>query len=165
MKVLTLKMDPSIKVKFQILDEGGQELFRGTNKWFADFWDTFLGWIISLPNTYTFQNGHSLRRKLSSMKIVFDGQSQDHQLSAVINNPALNRGAKKRPSYFQIDDHQYQIYRGQRGSYFSLYQGDDKIFAMKKAHLKRDVFEAAFHEERLDDETAAMIMLALADSI
>lgn len=158
-------MDPSIKVKFKILDETGQEIFRGSNKWFADFWDTFLGWIISLPNTYTFQNGRVLRRKLSSMKILFTGKSQNHDINAVINNPALNRGAKKKPSYFQIDDDQYHIYRAQRGNYFSLYNGDDKIFAMKKAHRKRDTFEAAFHEERLDNETAAMIMVALADSI
>lgn len=158
-------MDPSLKVKFQILDESGKELLRGTDKGFPDFWDTFLGWIISLPNTYTFPNGRALQRKLSSMKIVFDGHTAKHHLQAVINNPALNRGAKRRPSYFQIDDDQYQIYRGQRGSYFSLYRQNEKLLAMKKVRLKRDTFEAAFHEDDLDDETASMIMLALADSI
>lgn len=165
MRVLILKMNPSIRIKFRVLDKQQHELFRGTNKGLPDFWDTFLGWIISLPNHYQFNNGLSMRRKLSSMKIVFDGQTTNHQFTATINNPSLNRGGKKRPSYFQIDGQQYSIYRLQRGNYFSLYNDQEKIMAMKKDHHHRDTFEAAFNDQLLDDEIASMIMLALADSI
>lgn len=165
MKALILKLNPSVRIKFQLFNKEGQEVFRGSNKWFADFWDTFFGWIISLPNTYQFTNGLVMRRKLSSMKIVFAGQSAQHSFTAVINNPSLNRGGKRRPSYFRIDDQQYAIYRVQRGNYFSLYTADKKILAMKKDHHQRDTFEAAFDEAVVDPSLAAMIMVALADSI
>lgn len=165
MKSLKLQLDPSIRIKFQIMDQNHQVLYRGSNKWFADFWDTFLGWIISLPNTYRFEDGTVLSRKLSSMKIVFAGQTAHHSLSAVINNPSLSRGGKKRPSHIQIDDQTYQIFRGQRGNYFSLFNDDGKVLAMKKDHHERDTFEAVFEEGKIDQQVAAMVMITLADSI
>lgn len=154
-----------MRIKFRILDQQKQVIYSGSNRWFADFWDTFLGWIVSLPNTYRFQNGTVLQRKLSSMKIVFDGKSGDHHFHALVNNPSLSRGGKKRPSHVQIDNDSYEIYRGQRGNYFSLFNDQDKIFAMKKNHHQRDTFTAVFEEDKLDNETAAMVMIALADSI
>ena len=99
------------------------------------------------------------------MKIVFDGKSGDHHFHALVNNPSLSRGGKKRPSHVQIDNDSYEIYRGQRGNYFSLFNDQDKIFAMKKNHHQRDTFTAVFEEDKLDNETAAMVMIALADSI
>ena len=137
-----------MRIKFRILDQQKQVIYSGSNRWFADFWDTFLGWIVSLPNTYRFQNGTVLQRKLSSMKIVFDGKSGDHHFHALVNNPSLSRGGKKRPSHVQIDNDSYE-----------------KIFAMKKNHHQRDTFTAVFEEDKLDNETAAMVMIALADSI
>lgn len=165
MESLKLQLDPSIQVKFRILDHDNQVKYSGSNKWFADFWDTFLGWIVSLPNVYQFENGTVLHRQLSSMKIVFDGKTANHHFHALINNPSLNRGGKKRASFVHIDDQSYEIYRGQRGNYFSLFNDQEKVFAMKKNHHERDTFEAVFEEEKMDSELAAMVMIALADSI
>lgn len=165
MKSLKLQLDPSIRVKFQIMDHDNQVLYRGSDKWFADFWDTFLGWIISLPNTYLFQDGTTLYRKLSSMKIVFSADTGQHHFHALINNPSLSRGGKKRPSFIQIDQEKYQIFRGQRGNYFSLFNDDGKVLAMKKNHRHRDTFEAVFEEDKISTQLAAVVMIALADSI
>lgn len=99
------------------------------------------------------------------MKIIFGGKTDRHHFSAIINNPSLSRGGKKRPSRVIIDDHDYSIYRVQRGNYFSLYDQDQKVFAMKKDHQYRDNFVSVFNDQLIDEQLAAMIMVALADSI
>lgn len=165
MKSLILKLNPSLKVKFLLLNQHHQELWRGNDRSFPDFWNTFLGWIVSLPNTYCFNNGLEMKRRFSSMKIIFGGKTDRHHFSAIINNPSLSRGGKKRPSRVIIDDHDYSIYRVQRGNYFSLYDQDQKVFAMKKDHQYRDNFLSVFNDQLIDEQLAAMIMVALADSI
>lgn len=167
MEKLILNLDPSIKTKFIVKDFDNNLIYRGSDSWFSDFWNTFLGWIISLPNQYRFHNDPTLKLKrlFSSMKVKFTGTVDDKDIQVLINNPSLRRSGKAAHSSVNLNGHEYHVYRGQRSRYFSLFDDQNKVFAMKRDDNRRDVFKSVYNDSFLSKAEAAIIMITLADSI
>lgn len=172
MEKAVLKINNSINYKFVFEDLTGHTIIKIRNKFLSDFWNTFLGWILSMPSSYKFEIDDleiNLKRELSPFSIRFRGQSYTRQnhvslnsVSVLINNPAF-----KKKDFIKINNVEYELFRAARGIYFSVFDPStkSKYLVIQRDARHKDTYHLVYDDNHFSQDITILMSMSIVDSI
>lgn len=152
-----INLNVSFKDKYQIQSDDGQIISRIHSNNGIDFLNTFLGWLIEIPETFTIQLNNQTLQVKSRFKILGSAFQlfYNQQLIATVTK---KRG--RSPFSIVVNQQPYQLQLTSNGTYFAISTSGQKILVAKRGEWDLDKYSVV-----IDDQFDNLVGLGLALAI
>lgn len=155
-----ISVDASFRDKFQIFDENEQLLAKIPTNLATDFFNIFLGWLINLPQTFTFHLNHQV--------VAVNNHPKFLGASATINvdqQPVaqVHRQRKNVPP-FTVELAGKTLTVTTNSGYFSVHDSNRKLIVAKRGTHNLDRYSVVITDE-ITPEVGLGITMAVLSAI